>query len=541
MKRQWLIALLFGMGLGIAGLLQAGAPYSRSSWGMFTGPSSSPTFSGVASFADGTSCSAPSISNTGDLDTGFAFDTANQVNVCAGGVSGLVVTAVDTTSPGSFVSTAASTSNLYGDKSQFDDNGIQSGYPATDIAPQPLALMSQSASPLGSTNKTGAPINIGGGWPTMSAVASFSSCNASDSVVVTYLGPDGVAVTKTCTQDAALDDATHFTCGTTNQTLAVKIAACIATATGIGACGGTACTAGTVGFSGTSGSIYVYPAVSGPAALTAKLAVGAGGGANVIGTIVNGTEGKTLVPSVLNFATGASGTIAAATTGISQLAANTIAFGTGAVNSEAGQITAANIIINSAGMLRLWGGTSILAGSSYVNLNSGASNVLRVGAGSGADALGTIQFAAATGTGTIATSGANGFQTTTTGVADNSIAPGTGGVFINSSADLNFWSAANFASGSADANVSRTGSGALAVGTGAAGSTAGTVTLATVTAGTNILGTSTGTLGWSFVSAASATCTATCTNACVIGLVLATGFADCATSITGTCLCAGAN
>ena len=52
---------------------------------------SSPTITGVAAFPDGTAA-LPSITNTGDLDTGFFFPAANAVGIAALGVEPLRVT-----------------------------------------------------------------------------------------------------------------------------------------------------------------------------------------------------------------------------------------------------------------------------------------------------------------------------------------------------------------------------------------------------------------------------------------------------------------
>tara|TARA_Y100001935_G_scaffold80480_1_gene67238 strand:+ start:6045 stop:6755 length:711 start_codon:yes stop_codon:yes gene_type:complete len=51
----------------------------------------SPTFTGVASFADGTA-GAPSITNTGDTNTGIFFGGADQVDVSVGGTGIVSVT-----------------------------------------------------------------------------------------------------------------------------------------------------------------------------------------------------------------------------------------------------------------------------------------------------------------------------------------------------------------------------------------------------------------------------------------------------------------
>lgn len=155
---------------------------------------------------------------------------------------------------------------ISGDKCLFDNNMVQCGYPTTDVAPSTSTLLAHSAAPLGSTNKTGANLQLNGGWPTMSGTAVQANCGASDNVTLTtYI--DGVATTKTCTRHATTDDATNFTCGASNAALATNIAACLATATGVATCANTACSA----FTGVSGSYYVYPATDEPATFATAL------------------------------------------------------------------------------------------------------------------------------------------------------------------------------------------------------------------------------------------------------------------------------
>ncbi len=112
-------------------------------------------------------------------------------------------------------------------------------------------------------------------------------------------------------------------------------------------------------------------------------------------------------------------------------------------------------------------------GDANTGIDNPSADVLTLGTG-GTTRL-TVSTSSIASTLAVTTSGANGFQTTTGGTADNSLAPGAGGVFINSAADLNFWSATTFASGSADTNLSRISAGAVGFGTGVAGSTAGSL------------------------------------------------------------------
>jgi len=69
-----------------------------------TAPAStaSPTFTGVVSFPDGTA-GAPSITNTGDTNTGISFATADQVDISTGGTLRLSVSSTAVTSAVSIV------------------------------------------------------------------------------------------------------------------------------------------------------------------------------------------------------------------------------------------------------------------------------------------------------------------------------------------------------------------------------------------------------------------------------------------------------
>jgi predicted enzyme related to lactoylglutathione lyase len=94
-----------------------GANYMGSSNDSASGTFTNITVTGVASFADGTA-GAPSITNTGDTDTGFYFPAANQVAAaCAGAQvllatsTGLNNTAIGVTTPaaGAFTSLSSTT------------------------------------------------------------------------------------------------------------------------------------------------------------------------------------------------------------------------------------------------------------------------------------------------------------------------------------------------------------------------------------------------------------------------------------------------
>tara|TARA_Y100000748_G_scaffold258092_1_gene225019 strand:- start:560 stop:1681 length:1122 start_codon:yes stop_codon:yes gene_type:complete len=115
----------------------------------------SPTITGVASFADG-SVTAPSISNTGDSNTGIYFSAADTVNVTTGGTkrididsSGLDVTGAITatttiTSTGRMIVDDATEATSTTDGSLQTDGGLSV---AKDIvAGDDLNLLSDSAS-----------------------------------------------------------------------------------------------------------------------------------------------------------------------------------------------------------------------------------------------------------------------------------------------------------------------------------------------------------------------------------------------------------
>jgi hypothetical protein len=79
------------------------------------GAVSNPTFTGVASFPDG-SASAPSITNTGDTDTGLAFPADNTVAITTGGTERVRVgstgnVGIGTTTPDAPLHVAANTAN----------------------------------------------------------------------------------------------------------------------------------------------------------------------------------------------------------------------------------------------------------------------------------------------------------------------------------------------------------------------------------------------------------------------------------------------
>jgi hypothetical protein len=63
---------------------------------------SSPTITGVASFADG-SAGAPSITNTGDANTGIFFSAADQVAITTGGTARLTVSSTVATFAGNII------------------------------------------------------------------------------------------------------------------------------------------------------------------------------------------------------------------------------------------------------------------------------------------------------------------------------------------------------------------------------------------------------------------------------------------------------
>lgn len=374
MNRHWLIALLLGLGLGIAGLVNAGAPYSRSSWGMFTGPTSSPSFAGTV------------------------------------------------TSSGGFSATGNCTTNIFGDVICYDNNGAQGGYMVSDVAPQNMIILPESASPLGSSNKTGSILNLTGGWGTISSTAVVANCGAADTFTLTTLGQDNVLVTKTCTQDAALDDATHFTCGATSTIMATHVAACLATAAGVTACADDGCTAAVAGFAGAACAgatcqIYVMPATNEPAAISAELVSNGNHG-----VVTLGTWGRTMIGTELMFATGPQGAIggtlpAASTAYLSQCTASTICAGTTGTNKEAGAFLAEHIysrassategdwsgptlLLSSDNNLQWNSATTLASGSANLTLSENSAGVLQIGTTT-ANALGTAMAASAVLTSTV--------------------------------------------------------------------------------------------------------------------------------------------
>ena len=68
----------------------------------------SPTFTGVASFPDG-SASAPSITNTGDTNTGIFFGAADQVDISVGGTAIASVTSTGLGVTGNITATGSIT------------------------------------------------------------------------------------------------------------------------------------------------------------------------------------------------------------------------------------------------------------------------------------------------------------------------------------------------------------------------------------------------------------------------------------------------
>lgn len=69
-------------------------------------PSASPTFTGVASYPDG-SAGAPSITNTGDTNTGVYFPAADQVGIVASGSAVIIASATGAAVTGAMAATGA--------------------------------------------------------------------------------------------------------------------------------------------------------------------------------------------------------------------------------------------------------------------------------------------------------------------------------------------------------------------------------------------------------------------------------------------------
>ena len=187
---------------------------------------------------------------------------------------------------------AGSGGAISGDSCLFDNNGVQCAYPTTDVAPSATVLSSHSASPLGSTNKTGSNLQINAGWPTLSSTAVQANCGAADTFVITGQ-TGGVYTTKTCTRHATTNDATNFTCGSTNAEMATNVAACLGTYTGVASCANAA---GCTKFTGVDGTFYLYPDATEPSAWLDTLEIG--GGADH-GVVTLGTEGLIALGSSL--------------------------------------------------------------------------------------------------------------------------------------------------------------------------------------------------------------------------------------------------
>ncbi len=177
-----------------------------------------------------------------------------------------------------YVATGLCAANIFGDRLCFDNNGVQGGYPATDIAPQALTVIPQSAPPLGSANLRGGGLNLTGGWGTVSVATTDSLCsNGVDQYTLSYVTAAGVPSTAVCTASTSTTSATQFSCaGSTDQALSVELASCLGNAAGVVACGGTACTLAADGFVGLSGVTYVHMKTSGPSAISASLALTGG-------------------------------------------------------------------------------------------------------------------------------------------------------------------------------------------------------------------------------------------------------------------------
>ena len=182
-----------------------------------------------------------------------------------------------TASSGGLLAKAACSTDAVGNMICVSNDGMQAGFPATDAAPDNLLITGFNAPPLGSTNKAGGQVHIAGGDTTRSSTAVQANCGASDTwtmVTASYntAASTVTSTTKTCTRDASVNDATRFTCGTTDAELATNAMTCLATATGVAGCAGTSCTVAANGFAGVAGNFYLYRAASEPAAFIVSLA-----------------------------------------------------------------------------------------------------------------------------------------------------------------------------------------------------------------------------------------------------------------------------
>ena len=163
-----------------------------------------------------------------------------------------------------------------------DNNGLQCGWPVTDVLADDLRIHGFSASPIGAgANLVGQDILIAAGQGSMTLVCTQANCGAGDTVSVVIDG-----TTSTCTRDAATDSSTLFTCGASDAAMCTNVAACLTQATGVAACAGAGCTL----FTGVAGTAYLYRVVNEASGAGAVSVASSGNHA----VAANGTDGSVL-------------------------------------------------------------------------------------------------------------------------------------------------------------------------------------------------------------------------------------------------------
>ncbi len=168
------------------------------------------------------------------------------------------------------------------------NDGTVCGYAVTNTTHDYFTIMAGNASPIGTAAaQTGRALILAGGEGTTSGTAVQANCGVGDVVSLAF-ADGGVTSTKTCTRDASINDATRFTCGTTNAELATNIAACLATASGVTACAGSGCTT----FTPVSGVYYVLPEQSSTEHAQPAYVLSSTGDHSVA---TNGTQGPVLI------------------------------------------------------------------------------------------------------------------------------------------------------------------------------------------------------------------------------------------------------
>jgi len=287
MKRHWLIA---GALMIAAAVAWADMPSSRNRWGLVV--------------------QSPSLSSSGGTLTGGIL------------VSGACATMAS------------------GDVCCYDNNGVQCGFPVTDVAPDGFRLYGHSSSPL-TTSGAGGNLRIAGGEGATYGLVANATCGAGDTITLTVSGD---ATPNVCTRDATTTAAVSahagtFVCNATPQTLATNIATCLNGVSGIHACAGSSC-ASTAGFTGTDGVLYVMrdstdPSVAAFTLTSSDTAVinpvnGTGGtvsihngvGANTSGEFLFGVGSvNTLSGSQYTWSSSATNASTAADTGIKRIGA----------------------------------------------------------------------------------------------------------------------------------------------------------------------------------------------------------------------------